>query len=272
MPSKRALVALGSILFLLFAVASSVTGTRAVAGRQYNPAELVDVPVLNYHMVGNLAPPQALSLTPEEFDEQMGYLAENGYHTISPDQLVGYLKYGRPLPDKPVLITFDDGYRDNYTNAYPILKKYGFTATIFLVTSLVGADDRFLTWEQVREMHKSGLTFGSHTVHHQALTKLTPEQVQAELGDSSREIERQLGHKPRYFAYPTGAYNRQLAETVRLAGYRAAFTIRYGEVGLESDQYALERIPLFHGGRTFRSFYYRLAAAPILERMGIIRN
>lgn len=270
MLSKRSWIALGSILLLLLSVASSLTGTRAVAGRQYSPAELIDVPVLNYHKIDNL--PHALSLTPEEFDEQMSYIAENGYHTISPDQLVGYLKYGRPLPDKPVLITFDDGYRDNYANAYPILRKYGFTATIFLVTSLVGQDDRFLTWEQVREMQKSGFTFGSHTVHHLALTKLSPEQVQEELVESRLEMERQLGAKPRYFAYPTGAYNRQLAETVRLAGYRAAFTVRYGEVGLESDQYALERIPIFHGGHTFRSFYYRLAAAPILERMGIIRN
>jgi peptidoglycan/xylan/chitin deacetylase (PgdA/CDA1 family) len=270
MRNKRAWIALCSIIFLLFAVASSLTGTRATAGRQYNPDELVDVPVLNYHKVDNIQ--HALALTPDEFDEQMGYLAENGYHTISPDQLVGYLKYGRPLPDKPVLITFDDGYLDNYTNAYPILKKYHFTATIFLVTSLVGADERFMTWDQVREMQKSGFTFGSHTVHHQALTKLTPEQVQEELLGSRDEMERRLGAKPRYFAYPTGAYNRQLAETVRLAGYRAAFTIRYGEVGLESDQYALERIALYKSGHSFRSFFYRLAAAPVLERMGLIRN
>jgi peptidoglycan/xylan/chitin deacetylase (PgdA/CDA1 family) len=264
------MAALGLILLLLLTIASSVTGTRAVAGRQYSPADIVDIPVLNYHKVDNQ--PLALSLSPQEFDEQMSYLAENGYNTISPDQLSAYLKYGRPLPDKPVLITFDDGYRDNYTNAFPILKKYGFTATIFLVTSLVGHDDRFLTWDQVREMQKSGFTFGSHTVNHLALTKLTDEQVQSELVESSREIERELGTRPRYFAYPTGAYNRQLAEMVRQAGYRAAFTIRYGQVGLNSDPFALERIPIFHGGQTFRSFYYRLAAAPILERLGLIKN
>lgn len=270
MTSKRSAIAFSLILLLLFAVASSVGGTRAIAGRHYSPDELVDVPVLNYHKVDNMN--IALSVSPQEFDEQMRYLAENGYHTISPDQLTGYLKYGRSLPEKPVLITFDDGYHDNYINAYPILKKYGFTATIFLVTGLVGHDSRFLTWDEVREMQKNGFTFGSHTVTHHALTKLTPEQVRSELVESSKEMERELGVRPRYFAYPTGAYNLKLAEMVRQAGYRAAFSIRYGEVDSESDLFALERIPIFHGSRTFRSFYYRLAAAPILERLGIVRN
>ncbi|HWQ62390.1 MAG TPA: polysaccharide deacetylase family protein [Negativicutes bacterium] len=256
--------------FLLFlAVAVSVSGTRAVAGRHYQPADLTDIPVLNYHKVDDTGIP--LSLTISEFEEQIRYLAENDYHSITPDQLMGYLKYGRTLPDNPVLITFDDGYRDNYTNAYFVLKKYGFTATVFLVTDLVGNDDRFMTWDQVREMQKNGIVFGSHTVNHLPLTKMRPDEALAELTESAAEMERQLGAKPRYFAYPTGGYNLKIEELVRQAGYRAAFTVRFGQVGLESDPYALERIPVYHSGRTFRSFYYRVTGAPIIERLGLLR-
>ncbi|MDR3564954.1 MAG: polysaccharide deacetylase family protein [Negativicutes bacterium] len=267
---KSLVLALIVSLLLVSLLASSGVGTRAVAGRQYRPANLTDVPVLVYHKVDTLY--HALSMTPQEFDEQMSYLYENGYHTITPDQLMAYIKYGKDLPEKPVLITFDDGYLDNYTNAYFIMKKYGFTGTIFLVTSLVGQDSRFMNWEQAREMQQGGFVFGSHTVDHQPLTKLTPEEALAELVDSSEIIEQELGVKPCYFAYPTGAYNQQLEQLVRQAGYKAAFTIRFGQAGLESDPLAIERIPVFKSSQSFRSFYYRLTAAPLLERLGIIRN
>ncbi|MBP2644872.1 MAG: polysaccharide deacetylase [Firmicutes bacterium] len=255
-------------LFVLMAI--SLVGSRTVAGPQFSQGQLVEVPVLNYHMVDNLAIP--LSISPEQFDEQMKYLSENGYHSITPDQLLDYLEYGRRLPENAVLITFDDGYLDNYTKAYPILKKYGFTATIFVVTGLVGNDPRFLTWNQIREMRQNGFVFGSHTANHVPITQLGPEQAQKELTESSMVMENQLGTKPAYFAYPTGAYNRQAEQLVRRVGYRAAFTIRYGRAGMESDHFAIERIPIFRSTKTFRSFYYRLTAAPILERLGIIRN
>jgi peptidoglycan/xylan/chitin deacetylase (PgdA/CDA1 family) len=261
------------LIFLSVLASSTVSTTAVTAGRSSNrPASvsLADVPVLNYHKVDTLH--HALSIPPEEFEEQMAYLARNGFSTISPEALMAYLNHGKPLPEKPILITFDDGYLDNYTNAYPILKKYGFTATIFLVTNLVGHDERFMTWDQVREMQQNGFVFGSHTVSHTPLTKLSREQAMDELVNSRTEMEQQLGAKPKYFAYPTGAYNLQVEEMVKQAGYRAAFTIRYGQAGTESNPYALERIPIFKGQQTFRSFFVRLNAAPILERFGLIRN
>ena len=268
---RRVLVLLALFGFILVAVAASVGGTKAVtAGRKYVPAAVVDVPVLNYHKIDTLY--HALSLAPEEFEEQMKYLHDNGYQTISPDQLMGYLKYGRGLPEKPILITFDDGYLDNYTNAYPILKKYGYTATVFLVTNLVGHDPRFMSWDQAREMQKDGFVLGSHTVSHQPLTKLSEEAVRQELAVSMAVLEKELGKKPKYFAYPTGAYSLKIEELVRDAGYKGAFTIRYGQVGLESDPFALERIPIFRTTHTFRSFLIRLNGATLLERLGIIRN
>ncbi len=270
--SKRHVCLLFAVGLVLLFIALAVAGTTSVVAshNQDHTMNLTDVPVLNYHKVDNIN--HSLSISPPEFEEQMQYLHDNGYHTITPDQLVAYLKYGSTLPEKPIMLSFDDGYLDNYTNAYPIMKKYGFTATIFVVTNLVGRDPRFMNWDQAREMQQEGFVFGSHTVNHVVLTKLSSEEALNELVDSRLEIEQQLGKPPLYFAYPTGAYNMQIEDLVRRAGYKAAFTIRYGQVGQDSNIYALERIPIFKGQKTFRSFFIRLNAAPILERLGIIRN
>ena len=234
-----------AVIVMLVFIASSVAGTKAVvAGRdQDKPPNIVDIPILNYHKVDTLH--HSLSVLPENFERQMAYLNDSGYHTITPDQLMAYLKFGHPLPENPVMITFDDGYQDNYVNAFPSMKKYGFTATIFLVTEKIGQDERFMNWDQVREMQKAGFVFGSHTANHTALTKIDAAQAEKELTESRDEMEHQLGYKPRYFAYPTGAYNLQIEQMVRQAGYKAAFTVRYGKVGPDSDPYALERIPIF---------------------------
>lgn len=259
------------IILILLLLASTVVSSKPIADRT-DLDRIADVPVLNYHMVGTLY--HALCVTPSEFDEQMAYLAEKGYHTISPDDLIAYLKEGKQLPTNPILITFDDGYVDNYQNAYPILKKYGFTATIFLVTGKISQDPGFLTWEQVREMKAQGFSFGSHTVNHAPLNlnKLTPEEIRQELLESREQMKKELGEFPTAFAYPTGARSLEIQELVKSCGYDAAFTIRYGEAGTGSNLYALERIPIFKSEKTFRSFYFRLNGAPVLERLGLIRN
>jgi peptidoglycan/xylan/chitin deacetylase (PgdA/CDA1 family) len=269
---KQQLYMLMGIIIILFFAAGSRIGTSPVVANSNgsNLIYLKDVPVLNYHKVDMLN--HALSVSPQEFEEQMEYLYKNEYNAVTPDQLMAYLKYGKQLPDKPIMITFDDGYLDNYTNAYPIMKKYGFTATIFVVTNLVGNDPRFITWDQVREMQQNGIVFGSHTVNHKSLTSLTKEQIMDELIQSRDEMAKQLGKPPRYFAYPTGTYNSAIEDMVRAAGYKAAFTIQYGQVGADSDLYALERIPIFKGQKTFRSFFIRLNGAPILEGLGIVKS
>ena len=258
------------IIFLLIVVSKIGTSSVVASHNGNNLINIQDVPVLNYHKVDNLQ--HALSISPQEFEEQMKYLHDNDYHGITPDQLMAYLKYGKELPSKPIMITFDDGYLDNYTNAYPIMKKYGYTGTIFIVTNLVGEDSRFVTWDQVREMQQAGFVFGSHTANHISLTSLTKEEVSNELTQSRNTIAQQLGKPPKYFAYPTGTYSSEIADQVRKAGYKAAFTIEYGEVGADSDVYALERIPIFKGQRTFRSFFIRLNGAPFLESLGIIKS
>lgn len=271
MKKRQTYLLLGIIIIILF-VAVPKFGIQAVVASydRNNPVNLQDVPILNYHKVDILN--HALSVSPQEFEEQMEYLYKNGFHTIAPDQLMAYLKYGKKLPDKPIMITFDDGYLDNYTNAYPIMKKYDFTATIFIITNLIAQDNRFMNWDQVREMQQNGFVFGSHTANHKSLTSLTRDQVMNELSQSRDEMARQLGKSPKYFAYPTGTYNGEIEEMVRAAGYRAAFTIEYGQVGADSDLYLLQRIPIFKGQKTFRSFFIRLNGASILEGLGLIKN
>jgi len=215
------------------------------------------IPVLNYHIISNQKV-NALAITPQEFDDQMAYLHNNGYTTISPDQLLDYIQYGDPLPKNPILITFDDGYCDAYFEAYPILKKYDFTATIFLITDYVGINSRYLTWEQVKVMHDAGFTFGSHTLNHISLSEATNEYAEYQLTKSREAIEWRLKEPIKYFAYPGGFYNQTTPQLLKQSGYRGAFTVNFGTDKPNSNIFALNRIPIFQSTNTFRSFWLRL--------------
>lgn len=246
------------ILFIIFAF---IVIASAVFSNQQDT-----IPVLNYHLIeDNVRNPLALSN--QDFEKQMAYLQEKGYSSITPDQLVAHLKAGAPLPDKPILITFDDGYRDNYVNAYPIMKKYGFTGTVFLITDVVGHDNWYLDWDQVREMHKGGFVFGSHTLSHVSLTAVTPDEAFHQLIRSKEGIEWRLDAPVKYFAYPTGTYSDEIQELVKKSGYEGAFTVDFGRVSLKSDVYALERIPIFKSRYTFYDFYLRLNCTVIVEQV-----
>ena len=228
------------------------------------------ITVLNYHKIDDMN--ISLSIPPKEFDAQMKYLKDNDYHTITPNELYAALEGTGELPENPVLITFDDGYADNYTNAYPILKKYGFKATIFVISDFVDKMEHYFTWDEAREMAKNGITIASHTVDHRSMTDLTNEQLKKELVDSKKKIEEEMGYEVNYIAYPTGTYNLHIAELVRSAGYKAAFTIKYGNVDMGSNVYALERVPIFHTEDTHKSFLERMRYAPIFESFGWIKN
>ena len=202
----------------------------------------------------------------------MAYLKENGYTTIAPGELYDSLANGTELPEKPVLITFDDGYEDNYQNAYPILKKYGFKATIFVITGFLDKQKNYLTWQQAQEMEQDGISIESHTVNHKSMTELTDDQLRDELVNSKKEIEKRLDKKVDFVAYPTGTYNLHIANLVKEAGYKAAFTIKYGNVDKASNVYALERVPVFHTENTFKSFLERVRYVPLFERLGWIKS
>lgn len=259
------LLMIGLLPFLMVSPRNMSANTTAPSDEMFN------IVVLNYHKVDDKN--ISLSVNVDDFDAQMEYLKENNYHTISPEEFVAAMNGTGKLPENPVLITFDDGYLDNYTNAYPILKKYGFKAVIFVVTSFMDQGNMYyFDWNHAREMEANGISIESHTVNHNSLTELSEEQIRQELAGSKKRIEEMLHKKVSFIAYPTGTYNLRIAQLVKEAGYDAAFTIKYGNVDKASNMYALERVPIFHTANTFSDFLDRIQYIPLFERLGWIKS
>ena len=223
------------------------------------------VPILNYHQINDSAE-NALTVHTDQFEEQMKYLADNGYHAITPNELLDAWENDTELPDKPVVITFDDGYVDNYKNAYPILKKYGLKGTIFAVTDYLNLYPNYFTWEQAKEMQDSGvMEIESHTMSHVELTTLpTREDAQHQLVDSKQALDMHLNKDTRFIAYPCGSFDEDVEQMTRDAGYRAAFTVHYGLADPDEKHMILDRVPIFgSNSHTFLRFKLRLEYAPI---------
>ncbi len=217
------------------------------------------VPVLMYHRIDYLTPKQSrspllrdLTVSPDDFDAQLRYLAENGFAIVSAKQVQKALRTGAPLPRKCVAITLDDGYRDNFEQAYPILRKYGVGGTVFVVTSVVG-DGRHLTWDDMRLMLSGAMQFGSHTVHHYDLTTLPLASLDFELVQSKKTIESALGAKVTDVAYPSGMYNDLVAARTKAAGYEAGWKKGGGPVRPGDDPYLLPRVRV-HGKTDMADF------------------
>lgn len=202
------------------------------------------IPVLNYHQINDVDE-NLLTVSTAEFETQMTWLEENGYKTITVSELLDSLEGKGSLPERPVLITFDDGYIDNYKCAFPILKKHNMKACIFLISEYVSLYPNYLTWEQLAEMQLSGIEFGSHTVDHNVLTELSPNSVNHELTDSKNVLESRLRRRIEVLAYPCGYTNEYIKTRVTATGYRAAFTVNLGNVHPGDDLYALNRVPIF---------------------------
>ncbi|ADY56017.1 polysaccharide deacetylase [Syntrophobotulus glycolicus DSM 8271] len=206
------------------------------------PTGFPQVPVLYYHSImterGNV-----LRIPVEEFAEQMKYLSENGYHVISLNRLYDAFN-GVPLPSKPVVITFDDGYEDNYLNAYPVMKKYGFTGTIFMVSNYVDGTG-YLKTEHLRELQANGWIIGGHTAEHINLPTVSAQEALKELQESRQDLEKILGAEIRYFAYPFGGYDNKIIEMVKEDGYEIAFTIKKGWIKPGEDLFLLKRVYLY---------------------------
>ena len=231
------------------------------------------IPVLNYHQVepkdGN-----PLTLWPEQFEAQMEYLAAEGYTTITIDEMMDALENGTSLPEKSVIITFDDGYADNYEYAYPILKKYGFKATIFLIYDFTNTYPNYLTWDQVAEMKASGLIhFESHTMTHANLAELTSvDELRHEIADSHDLLSEKLGYDMHYIAYPGGRVNAEIERITSAAGYRGGFTVHYGLSTPAEGRYQMDRIPIFGANmHTLTRFKLRLAFAPLIAPLEDLR-
>lgn len=232
-------------MFALLAAAAS-------APAQYSAPPLasdsIRVPILVYHTVSPHHPGQTpaqiqLDVDPTSFREQMDYLAEHNYRVISLGRLVDALKHDETLPERAVVITFDDGWVSQYLRAFPVLREHGFKATFFIYTRPIGRDDSlYMNWDQVRELRDAGMTIGSHSRTHPQLTTVDPTTLRDELERSRDELQQQLGSAPDLFAYPYGAWNAEAADAVRAAGYRAARAYPYGPWNSPANLFALRSI------------------------------
>ena len=227
-------------------------GGRVAAG--------IRVPILMYHYIRiNPDPSDALgaglSVAPSEFERQVRYLVDNGYQSITIEEVVRALNGGTGLPSRPFVLTFDDGYRDFYENAYPVLKRYGVKATSFIIVDLVGTQ-RYLTWDAIREMAAGGLvTFGSHTLAHPDLTLLSRTAAERELRQSKRTLEDRIGRPVTLFAYPSGRFDASVERLAQEAGYVAAVSTISGAVHTRDDLFHLSRVRV-DGRGSFAGFVY----------------
>ena len=206
------------------------------------------VPILCYHRFGNGCD-SPLCVSAELFDHQMRYLRNHGYRVITPEQILNFLSYRLAIPKKAVMITIDDGYRSVYDVAYPILKKYGYPATLFVYTNYVGVSSKAITWQQLRELKSNGFTIGSHTIMHSDLSNKGDNESDAqykqrlhkELFDSKKIIDQALDQDTFIFAYPFGRVNLEALEMTRKAGYRLAVTVNRGGNPFFSNAFLLRR-------------------------------
>jgi poly-beta-1,6-N-acetyl-D-glucosamine N-deacetylase len=210
-------------------------------------ARQAKVPVMMYH---DILPEKLVffDVTPEEFEQHLQLIQQKGATPISLDQLVNHLSTGMPLPPKPILLTFDDGYQGHYTHVYPLLKKYGFPGVFAIYTDKVGKQmgRSSLSWEQLRQMAKDPLvTISSHSVTHQPMAGMAANQLVIETQLSKQILERELGIPIRYFTYPIGKYDQSATEAVRTAGYAAALVMRDMDeklAGESADLLTIERV------------------------------
>lgn len=227
-------------------VDSFITPDYSIQVYGVRPFERNYIPIIGLHAIeDHIGEP--IELYTEQFDELCRILKENGYETITFTDLLNYVDYRKALPEKPVIITSDDGFQDVYTNGFPILKKYGYKMTIFLVTGAVGnteADRKtnkyfnkranvirpMLNWSEIIEMDEYGCEFLSHTVNHIRLGLASDEEFLEELRQSKKDIESHLGKEVLFFAWPYDNYSPSKWPLVADAGYRGA--VRYGN-GIE---------------------------------------
>jgi peptidoglycan/xylan/chitin deacetylase (PgdA/CDA1 family) len=229
------------------------------------------VPILCYHQFGGDSQ-SPLCVPAAVFDRQMNYLKKHGYHAITAEDMLAYLEYRRQLPRKAFMITIDDGYRSVYTVAVPILKKYGFPATLFVYTNYIGVSSKAITWNQLRELKAEGFTIGSHTIAHSDLSTMADnenettyrERLRHEIFDSKKIIDTMLKQDTFFFAYPFGRANETAATLARQAGYRLAVTVRRGGNPFFANPYLLQRDQILkHDMATFAKRLETFYALPL---------
>jgi peptidoglycan/xylan/chitin deacetylase (PgdA/CDA1 family) len=219
------------------------------------------IPILMYHKIANGQETRGssyywTSTSPRRFGLQMNYLHENGYRVVPLRGIDRCLERLKPGEKPPVVLTFDDGYQDFFTNAFPVLRRFGFGATVFLPTDLLEREaerNTYLTWRQVVDLHSQGIEFGSHTLTHRRMFELSLPEIEREVRDSRGAIEARIEAPVASFSYPYAfpqedrKFTGMLAGLLKESGYRYAVTTIIGRASSKDDRYALKRIPVNEG-------------------------
>lgn len=214
------------------------------------------IPILLYHKIGRPQPRSLVKgqyVSPSLFRGHLGYLVKAGYHVISLAQVVEFLGSGVMPAPKPMVITFDDGYQCIYEEAFPLLLEQGFSATVFLVGSGIGATNEWeqaigdvaepmMDCQQIQEMMAHGMEFASHTWYHRHLTQIPLGEARREIADSKTELEDMSGKPIRFFSYPYGEYDQAIRDLVEESGYLGACSTRKGVNIPGQDPYLLRRM------------------------------
>lgn len=201
------------------------------------------IPVLMYHMIGvdPADPHNQACLTEENFRKQMKFLKDNDFHPITMEQLYEYMVHNKPVPVRPVVLTFDDGYPDTYTIVMPVMKEYGFACTVFIPTYDADQSTR-LNWQQIKEMKAAGMDIASHSYHHARINEMDGSAFDTEIKKSQAELKNQLGITNEFYCYPYGGYTPAVGKVLKKYGIKLAVTMDPGWAKYGDNPYAVKRI------------------------------
>ncbi len=234
----------------------------------FNLPEPEGFPILEYHTITNNPDPSSeiYNVTPAEFSAQLDYLQENGYTTITLNDFIKARRYGKILPPKPIILTFDDGYADNYFEMLPILEAHGMTAVIFVITNELGKPG-YLTLEQLKDLQRRGVEIGSHTADHLPLVTLNEELLINQIRVPKIFLEWNGLAPIGSISYPNGVYNPEIIELLKKENFLAAVTGEAGLNTLETDPYKLKRVHIRKPRFGIFEFRLRLLKANVFERL-----
>ncbi len=233
-------------------------------------------PVIQYHKIDKPGPGSLVRggfTPPQRFARQMAFLKKSGFVFYTVAALMEYFIEHHRFPDRGIAVSLDDGWQDNYTNAFPVLRALGITATVFIVPSCLGESSTkagaagetardHLSHQQVREMSEAGVEFGSHSLNHRLLHQLPHAEIVLEVEEAKRQIEALTGKECKTFAYPAGYYSQEAQQVIADAGHIAAFSTTYGPLD-KLDLFALNRIEILRRDR------FRFQFARKVEGIGI---
>ena len=219
------------------------------------------VTVLLYHRFDENRYPSTTTSS-AQFEQQMRYLKTNGYTVLSMDTLADCVKARRPIPEKGVVITIDDGFISEYERAVPILRRYGYPFCIFVFSRSIGAAN-YLSWSQLKQLESWGGEVGCHSHTHPRLINSREQEMEQEIGGSKEFMERNLGRKVNYFAYPFGQYDGKVRASARKAGFSLMLTSDPGSVGPGAQFDRIPRQAIVGSGMSIQDFAAKLKNPPL---------